>query len=156
MTTISAQVHSFTAQDLIEFNRISQPTLRSTNVLYSLYSLTNDTVTKEIHLLDLLDSSTCQLTQNSKDHSPYWINDHTALFLSSRSGLNQIWSLDIQSKEINQVSFYPLSIENLKVKSGVVLFTAEVYIKGSGTMEEAFKLNTEQKLRKNDGVVYGI
>src|SRR5262249_4871470 len=73
----------------------------------------------DIWLLDLTEKGAAprRLTQSeAEDNSPRWGPDsHTLYFLSTRSGLSQVWRLTLTGGEAARVTDYPLAIGALRV-----------------------------------------
>jgi len=140
----------------VKFKRISHPSVHSNRAIYNVYVYENTTITKELHLLDISTNESVRLTFGKLDHSPFFVSKDTALFLSTRSGLQQIWQWNEKNNQVNQVSFYPIGVDNLKLKSdgSHVLFTAQVYVEGEGTLEQAAILDLQESIKLSSGIVY--
>ena len=64
----------------------------------------------------------------SKDMEPAWIG-HTVYFISDRDGVANIWSYDIESKALKQVTdFSDFDVKTLDTGDGVVVFEQAGYV----------------------------
>ncbi|MBV9913471.1 MAG: PD40 domain-containing protein, partial [Sinobacteraceae bacterium] len=118
-----AALQPFSAEDLMRLKRISDPQV-SPDGRYLAYVLREtdieaDAGRTDIWLLDLAhkEARPRRLTTHpANDVSPRWAPDsRTIYFLSSRSGISQVWRLSLDGGEASRVTEYPLSIGALKV-----------------------------------------
>ena len=98
-----AEMKALTAEDLVRLKRMSDPQV-SPDGRYVAYVVRETDVEAnrgrtDVWLLDLTDKSAAprRLTQNdANDSSPRWDPDsRTLYFLSTRSGLSQVWRLTL-------------------------------------------------------------
>ncbi|HVO45127.1 MAG TPA: S9 family peptidase [Steroidobacteraceae bacterium] len=123
VSTLPAQIRPFTVDDMVRLKRISDPQV-SPDGRYVVYVLreTDMEANKgrtDLWLVDLTakTSTPRRLTQNeADDFSPRWSPDGRWIyFLSTRSGLAQVWRLSLDGGEASRVTDYPLDVGSLKV-----------------------------------------
>ncbi|MEZ5487008.1 MAG: S9 family peptidase [Steroidobacteraceae bacterium] len=122
-TPAAAGKAPFTAEDLVQLRRISDPqvspdgrwvafTLRETD-------MEANRGRTDLWLLELSATSPLarRLTQNpAADSTPRWAPDSRSLFfLSTRSGSSQVWRMPLDGGEALQVTDYPLDVGTLKI-----------------------------------------
>lgn len=54
-----------------------------------------------------------------------WLTEDSFVFLSTRSGVNQIWEKNISTGEEVQRTFFKERVWNMTVKNGTVFFTMD-------------------------------
>ena len=63
--------------------------------------------------------------------NPTWLDNKMLLLTATDgdTGINQVWSYNIETKKCTQLTFYPISVDNLKVSpmNNYIVFSAEVY-----------------------------
>jgi len=55
-----------------------------------------------------------------------WLNEESFLFLSNRSGVNQVWKKDLKTGEEKQLTNYAERIGGVHIKDGTVFFTMDL------------------------------
>lgn len=55
-----------------------------------------------------------------------WLNEESFLFLSNRSGVNQVWKKDLKTGEEKQLTNYAERIGGVHIKNGSVFFTMDL------------------------------
>jgi dipeptidyl aminopeptidase/acylaminoacyl peptidase len=111
--------HPFDAHDLVMMDRVNDPQLSpdGTQVAFTVRETdyaANKGITS-VWLLDLgqPDAKPWKLAVGS---SPHWSADGKSLyFLSAKAGSTQLWRADSSGTDIQQVSSYPLDINNFKL-----------------------------------------
>lgn len=127
--------HPFGVEDLIAMDRISGPQVSpdGSHVAFQVSSLDRDANRRrtDIYLVRRDGNGLRRLTRDPEaDFSPRWAPDGSAIwFLSTRSGSSQIWRLELDGGDPQQVTDLPLSAGNLVVSpDGVSLaFTLDVF-----------------------------
>lgn len=117
----NAAPHGLTVQDLVNMQRVSDPRI-SPDARYVAYTLRetdlpNNKGVNNVWLLDLTASHATprQLTTASGSDAR-WAPDGKALyFLSSRSGSVQVWRLELDGGEAQQVTHLPLDVNTFVV-----------------------------------------
>ncbi len=152
----------FTAEDLIQLQRVSSPQISpdDQSVVYVIRS-TDMEANKgrtDLWLTDIQTKKAVQLTKDpAADHSPKWSgNGRYIYFLSYRSGSSQIWSIDTKkSNRLSQVTDFPIDVTSFKLSpdSNSLLFSASVYPQCADfdCTANQQKVNSESKA---DGQVY--
>lgn len=152
----------FSADDLINMQRISSPELSPDEKLVAYVLRTTDLEADrgrtDIWLTNIETTRTRQVTTNAaSDHSPYWSPDNkTLFFISSRSGSSQIWSLVINGQQKpKQLTNLPVDITSFKISPDgkKFVFSANVYRECQSlvcTKEKLKKLES----KKTTGLVY--
>ncbi len=158
----SANTKPFSANDLVNMQRISSPTLSpdEKKVAYVIRTtdLEADRGRTDIWLTDIETKQSHQLTFNqAADHSPFWSSDNKTLyFISSRNGSSQIWSLQTTGKQKpNQLTNFPVNITSFKISPDgkKLVFSANVYRECQTLICTAEKLK-QQSSNKTTGKVY--
>jgi dipeptidyl aminopeptidase/acylaminoacyl peptidase len=114
--------HGFNVRDLVMLERASDPHL-SPDERYVAYQLreTDLPANKGVHgiwLIDLADKNAVprRLTAAGvESNTPRWAADGRLYFLSSRSGSQQLWRLDLAGGEAQQVTRLPLDVTAFRV-----------------------------------------
>ena len=107
----------FTAHDLVMLERVSDPRL-SPSQRYVAYQLreTDFAANKGVHgiwLADLAQKGAPPrrlTTAGTESNTPRWSGDGRLYFLSTRSGSQQLWRLDLAGGEAQQVTRLPLDV----------------------------------------------
>jgi dipeptidyl aminopeptidase/acylaminoacyl peptidase len=136
-STAAVQPHPFTAHDLHEMQRISDPQPSPDGRRVAFVVRTTDFEANrgrnDVWLVNLDGSGLVQLTSHeSSDTNPRWAPDGKSLyFLSTRSGSSQVWRLPVpgSDKEATQVTSLPLDVSNLAVSpdGSRLAFSLEVF-----------------------------
>ncbi|MEJ2085069.1 MAG: S9 family peptidase [Acidobacteriota bacterium] len=131
-----AETKPFTAQDLVEMERISDPAVspdgdrlvfvrRSTD-------LTANRAQTDLWLVATDGSGLRQLTSHeANDSNPRWAADGSKVyFLSSRSGSSQVWKIASDGGEASRVTDLPFDVGNLVLSSaaGPIAVTIDVFV----------------------------
>jgi len=165
-TAVRAEKHAFSPLDLVTFNRISSHSI-SPNYEYILYDVSKYNAKdnkKELglYITNLKNNSTVQLTSKHSDFSPFWLNDKTIGFLSTRSGSSQLWystldfdNLDlIKENKLKQLTKLTTSINNIEYnqKAKRLLFSAQAYLNGTLVNDDTYVEQEDNKY--TTGIVY--
>lgn len=140
-----AASHPFTFNDMIAMQRVGEiavsPDGNHVAVVATDYSLKTNRGNSDIYMINTVDNKMRRLTNNeAADFNPVFSKDGKFLyFLSSRTGTVQIFSLSMSGGEAEQITDFPVSIENLKLspKGTFFSFTAGVYPDTSNLSEVA-------------------
>ncbi len=152
----------FTAEDLVQLQRISSPQISpdDKSVVYVLRSTDMDANkgTTDLWLTNIQTRTATQLTKNkAADHSPKWSHDGRHIyFLSFRSGSSQVWSIDRKRhNKKKQITHFSIDVNSFKLSpdSSSILFSANVYpeCKDFDCTADKQKIKSE---RKADGQIY--
>jgi tricorn protease len=81
----------------------------------------------------ILDSKTLAVDTiprpNSKEMYPVWYGDHTVYFLSDRDGVSNVWSYEMQSKQVKQVTdFSDFDVKTLDSDADAIVFEQGGYV----------------------------
>ena len=112
----SATAHPIGVRDLIAFKRISEhavaPDGRRIAFTVSELDLAGDKRRTDIWVVGVDGSSPRPLTRDpASDSAPVWSPDGQAIwFLSTRSGLSQVWRIPVDGGEASQVTQLPLDV----------------------------------------------
>eukprot|EP00833_Pecoramyces_ruminatium_P009725 jgi/Orpsp1_1/1183757/evm.model.c7180000086611.1 len=147
----SAGKHAFKPIDLVTVNKIPSVSVSpdSQFIVYDVNKYFPDTNKKENNLFisSIKSKKTYQLTNaDDKASTPFWLNNNTLAFFSSRSGSSQIWytqvDLDnlglIKNNTIHQLTKYPADINNFVYNSKAkrLVFSAQAYVKNGKMVDE--------------------
>ena len=118
-----AEMRALTADDLVRLKRVSDPQVapdgRSVAFVLRETDMEANRGRTDLWLLDLTQKNATprRLTQNeAQDTSPRWDPDsRTLYFLSTRSGLSQVWRLSLNGGEAARVTDYPVSVDSFKL-----------------------------------------
>lgn len=160
-TMVHASKKTFTAEDLVQLQRVSSaqisPNDKSVVYVVRTTDMQADKGRTDIWLTELESKISSQLTKNdAADHSPKWSSDgSTIYFLSTRSKSSQLWSINAKSHKLKQVSDIPVDISSFKLSpdSKSILFSASVYPSCKDLICTADKLKFESA-KKTSGQVY--
>ncbi|GAA4352234.1 alpha/beta hydrolase family protein [Kangiella taiwanensis] len=133
--SVAAEPRSFTAEDMVTFNRVGAATLSpdGETVAYQLRTtdLEADRGRYDIYTVSSTGGDAQQITKHAAaDTSPTWSADGKKLyFLSSRTGSSQLHSYDFKSQSIEQVSDFPVGVDTFKLSSdnSHIVFSATVF-----------------------------
>ncbi|MET1253728.1 prolyl oligopeptidase family serine peptidase [Aliikangiella maris] len=159
--TANAEKKPFTAQDMINFERVSSAAISpdSKKVVYVVRT-TDMKANKgrtDIWLIHLDNSKAVRLTSDpAADHSPKWsANSEDIYFLSSRSKSSQIWKINIDKKKPVQITDFPVDVSSFKLSRSTdkIVFSASVFpdCKDFSCTKSRHELN---KQKPHSGVVY--
>jgi len=165
-TAVRAEKHAFSPLDLVTVNKINSHSI-SPNYEYILYDVNKYNAKdnkKELglYITNLKNNSTVQLTSKHSDFSPFWLNDSTIGFLSTRSGSSQLWYsiLDfdnlglIKESKLKQLTKLTTSINNIEYnqKAKRLLFSAQAYLNGTLVNDDTYVEQEDNKY--TTGIVY--
>jgi len=153
--------HPFTFNDMIAMQRVGgiavSPDGSQVAVVASKYSLDTNRGNSDIYLINTVSNKARRLTNNeAADFNPVFSKDGKVLyFLSSRTGLVQIFALSMSGGEPEQITDFPVSIGNLKLspKGTFFSFTAEVY-PDTSNLSEIARRDKESAKSKCSAKVY--
>ena len=154
------ETHPFSVHDMLAMERISDPrvspdgkqiafVLRSTDLDANKGRL-------DLWLVGTDGQGLRRLTSHpAADHSPRWTSDAKLIFLSSRSGSMQVWTIDPKGGEATALSDLPLDVEDLVVPPAGerIVLAMEVY-PDCRELGCTVKREEEEKARKATGRVY--
>jgi dipeptidyl aminopeptidase/acylaminoacyl peptidase len=121
--TALAATHPFTVEDLVHLKRLSEPALSrdESHLVFTVREtdLEADRGRNDLWLLNLKQPGTQPVriaSHPENDGSAQWSSDsHTIYFLSSRSGSQQVWRLNLNGGEAVQVTSLPLDVTTFKL-----------------------------------------
>ncbi len=119
----TAATRPFTVQDLVAMERISDPQVspdgRQVAFVVTVMDLDANRGRRDLHLAAVDGSQSRRLTTaEASDTSPRWLDADTLLFLSGRSGSDQVWRLELAGGEAERVADLPLDVAALEVGPG--------------------------------------
>ena len=130
-----ADARPFTATDLVDLDRISDPQVSPDGRRIVFVRRTTDLEANrgrtDLWMVSVDGGDLTQLTRHeASDSSPRWSPDGRAIyFVSSRTGLSQIWRIAPDGGEAVQITDHPLDLANLVVSGDgkSIAFTVDVY-----------------------------
>ncbi|WP_345291461.1 S9 family peptidase [Kangiella marina] len=155
------QAKDFTAEDLVTLHRVGAATLSpdGKSVAYQLRStdLEADRGRYDIYMVSSDGDNTQQVTTHpSSDTSPTWSSDGRKLFfLSSRNGSNQLYAFDVKTKNISQITDFPVAVDSYKLSTDNqhMVFSATVFPECKDLICSKKKL-AQRKTQKATGKLY--
>ncbi|MDH5630208.1 MAG: S9 family peptidase [Gammaproteobacteria bacterium] len=155
------QLKPFTADDLINMERVSSPLLSpdGSKLVYVVRKtdLEANKGRTDIWLYDFSSKKTSQITKDpASDHSPKWTNDsQTIYFISSRKDGSQIWKTSVSNPNPIQVTKFDLSVNTFKLSphNDKIVFSTHVFRDCKNFKCTKDKLEQEEN-KVASGVVY--
>lgn len=154
---------AFTVQDLVTLDRISDPRISPDNrrVAYVVREtdLPNNKGIRNIWLLDLENSKAVPrklTTSSGNNDTPRWSSDGQSIYFSStRSGAAQIWRLDLDGGEAQQITDLPLDVNAfvLSPDGKKIALSMEAFADCTDLASTKKRLD-EVAARKSTGTVY--
>ncbi len=145
--------HPFSVEDMLAMERLSDPRVSPDGRWVAYVVRTTDLAANrgrtdlELAPLEVSPGAVRRLTTHpDTDHSPRWLPDGKGLlFLSTRSGSSQVWRIAVDGGEAEQVTDFPLDVENLQLFADGkrLCFTMEVY-PDAATLQETAKRDEER------------
>ncbi len=159
--SIAVAKHPFSPEDMLSLKRIGDiqvsPDGQWIAFVVRTPDLKKNSFSTDIWIVSSDGKEQRQLTTHeASDFSPRWLPDNrTLLFLSTRTDSVQIWKIDRTGGEAQQVTDFPLSVENLIVSpSGKkIAFTLRVFPDCDTIQCTKEKLDRKEK-QKETGVLY--
>lgn len=158
-----AEPHTFTVEDLVRLKRLSDPVLSpdGRTVAFSVRETDMEANRGRSDLwvlsLDNKEARPRRLTSHpDNDSSPQWSADGRHIyFLSSRGGSSQVWRLNVNGGEGEQVTRLPLDVGGFKLSpdGSKLALTVEVFPDCDSLACSSERLAENSKL-KTSGVVY--
>jgi len=132
---VAADTHAFSVHDMLAMDRISDPQVSPDGASIVFVVRTTDLEANkgrtDLWMIPSEGGDARRLTSHEAgDTSPRWSRDgRLVYFLSTRSGSSQVWRIDPRGGEAEQVSDYPLDVENFLVSpsSDVMAITMQVF-----------------------------
>jgi dipeptidyl aminopeptidase/acylaminoacyl peptidase len=159
----AAAPRGFTAQDLVNMERIGSPVLApdASRVVYTVRTtdLARNRGHVELWLQDVKTphAAARQLTNNSASSTdPEWSASGDAIyFLSARSGSNQVWRLPVNGGEAQRVTDLPVDVENFRLSptGDRIALSLAVYRDCADLACTAARLDDAEK-HKSRGMLY--
>jgi len=152
----------FTAQDLVRLERVSDPRL-SPDERHVAYQLRETDIEKNkgVHGLWLLDLSKKDgaprrlTTAGTESNTPRWAADGRLYYLSTHSGSQQLWRLDLRAGEAEQVTRLPLDVGSFRLtRDGRKAAVALEVFADCATLACTAQRIEKQDTAKARGVVY--
>jgi dipeptidyl aminopeptidase/acylaminoacyl peptidase len=159
-TATAAERHAFSVHDMLAMDRIGDPrvspdggtvafTVRVTDVRANRARV-------DIYVASVDGASIRRLTtHDAADTLPQWSpSGHAILFLSTRSGSSQVWSVPIDGGEATQVTRMPLDVDAFQVSpNGRFLVFSMAVFPGTSPAETQARTEAREKT-KASGVVH--
>ncbi len=157
----ASQTHSFSVNDLLAMDRISDPQVspdgKTVVFVVRKTDLEANRGRTDLWLVGSDGRGLCQLTSHPEnDSNPRWSSDgKTIWFISSRSGSSQVWRIAVAGGEATQVTDLPLDVANLIVSPDAsrLAFTLDVFPDCNSIQQTKARLDDLAK-RKASGKVY--
>ncbi len=153
-------VHPFSVQDMVMLDRISDARISpdGKKAVFVVRSTDMDANTgrKDIWMVNTNGSLLQRLTADpANDSDPHWAADGNSVwFLSSRTGLNQVWQYSMEKRTETQVTDYPLEVSHLlPTPDGKYLIISMEVFPGLSVQQTGVRLQ-ETKNRKASGIIY--
>jgi len=154
--------HPFTVHDLLAMQRVSdpQPSPDGKQVLFTLRTtdVEGNAGRNDLWLVGADGSGLRQITTHKAgDFNGRWAADGRAIyFLSTRSGLTQVWRLSFDGGEAVQMTDLPLDVSNLELSPDGRLFgfSLEVFATCGKDLGCTRKKLDENEARKSSGKIY--
>jgi len=157
----TAQGRPFTAQDLVDMKRVSDPQVSPAGDRVAFVLRTTDREADrgrtDLWIVGLDGSDPRRLTTDeASDWNPRWSPEGTDLFfLSTRSGSAQVWRLPLAGGEARQVTDLPLDVGNLVVApdGSKLAVSMDVFI-DCDQLECTVERLEQRESRQATGVIY--
>ena len=157
----AAAKHPFSITDLLAMERIADPQASpdARRVAYTVQQtdLAANRGRLSIHIADLRQGTFSRLPAagEADDANPRWSPDGRSLyFLSTRSGAQQVWKINLRDQNIRQVTSLPLNVRLFEVSpDGRFLILAMAVIPGK-TAEETREIIAARAVRPESGLTY--
>ncbi|TPX34481.1 hypothetical protein SmJEL517_g02821 [Synchytrium microbalum] len=151
---VHADVHPFTAQDLVKLNYVSAPVVYGKLAAFSVshYDIESNNKFSYLSLLDLTSKSILNLTDietHPKASSPFFINEQWLAFSSDNGSLYYLDVINPQEPRLLAPELQDYDVSNFKYYDGHLVFSAQVH-KDTGEMIR----KDEPKGRLDSGVLY--
>ena len=161
--TAVAATHPFGVDDLVRLNRLSEPVLSpdESHIVFTMREtdMDADRGRTDLWLLDLkrTGAQPTRITSHPEnDSSAQWSSDSQSIyFLSSRSGLQQVWRLNLGGGEAQQVTDLPLDVTTFKLspRNTQLAITLDVF-PDCATLECTVTRSKQQQSSKARGMVF--
>ncbi|MBF0550563.1 MAG: S9 family peptidase [Deltaproteobacteria bacterium] len=153
--------HPLTANDLLDFDRISDPRVSPDGshiaFVVSSLDLDNNRRRSSIWVMNSNGSEARQLTPlpEGGNHPAWALDGQSVYFISSRSGTAQVWRISLAGGTPQQVTSLPLDVDNLKMSPDGkhLALTMEVFV-DCDSLDCTVKRLEQQKAQPATGVVY--
>ena len=154
------ETHPFSVHDMLAMDRISgwQVSPDGSRVVFSV-SVTDLEANRrraDLYMARVDGSGVQRITTNpASDVQPRWSRDGKGIFfLSSRSGSQQVWRLDLGGGEPEAVTDLPLSVDALKVSPDGKFLVFSMAVFPGKSPDETRKILDEREKRKASGMTY--
>jgi dipeptidyl aminopeptidase/acylaminoacyl peptidase len=149
---LAGDTHPFSVRDMLAMDRISDPRVSPDGKLVtfgvSVTDLAANRRRADLYLAEIGSGKTRRLTTHeAADSTARWSPDGKALyFLSTRSGSQQVWRLDLAGGEPEAVTDQPLDVDNLEVGPGgkFLVFSMAVF-PGATPADSKARLDAKEK-----------
>lgn len=155
-----AETHPFTVQDLVAVERLGNPQVspdgQSVVFTTTKADLEANRFRSDLMLVGTDGKGLLRLTTHPEDDgNPRWLpNGRELVFLSSRTGVSQVWRIRIDGGEAEQVTNLPIDAGNLVVSpNGThIAFSTDVFV--GMTLEQTKAKLDEIAKHKSSGKIY--
>ena len=137
----------FTPEIMWKMSRIGGQTLspNGEKLLYTItqYNLAENRGITFLQLRDMATGQEVRLTDNaSTNTAPQWLDDNTIAFMSNRTGAMQAWSMDVEGKNLRQLTDIEGGIEGFGIAGDHAFYVQRVAVaklKGSNKYDDMDK-----------------
>jgi len=152
--------HPFSVHDMLAMQRISDPALSPDGTRVAFTVRTTDLAANkgrtDVWLVPLAGGEPRQLTGDpANDWNARWLDERTLVFLSTRGGSAQAWTLAVDGGEAQPLTALPLDVENLEVfpDGRRLLLSLDVW-PAAKSLAESVKLDEAAAARRSSARVY--
>ncbi len=158
------ETHPFSVHDMLAMERISDPQVSpdGTSVVFALRStdLEANRGRTDLWILELADQRIRRLTSHSAtDFNPRWSPDCRWIwFLSTRSGSSQVWRIQSNGGEPQQITDLPLNTGNLLVSpdGGSIAFTMDIFLEHPTPEETREEMDRRVEMKASGQIFDGL
>ena len=123
----------FTAEIMWKMARIGAQTLSEdgSKLVYALteYNLAENRGVTTLWLRDMASGEeTCLTDYSSSNHSAQWIDAENIAFLSNRSGSSQVWTMNVNSKAVSQLTAFDKDVEGFGIAGDHAFYVQRVKV----------------------------
>ena len=157
----NSQPHPFSVHDMLNMDRLSDPQVSPDNAQIVFVRRTTDLKANrgrtDLWLVNVNGTSLRRLTSHpSGEWNPRWSKDGSSIwFLSTRSGLAQVWRIRVDGGEAEQFTKQPLDVGSLSISpTGQHLAISMEVFPDTESPEETKKRLDDTEAKKSSGVIY--
>ncbi|MBQ8774481.1 MAG: S9 family peptidase [Alistipes sp.] len=133
LTAEEKEAGILTAEVMWKMSRIGAQTLSpdGTKLLYAVtqYNLAENRGLSFLWLKDMATGEERCLTDNcSTNHSAQWLDNENFAFMSNRSGSSQVWAMDIEGKNLRQLTSFENDVEGYGIAGDHAFYVQRVKV----------------------------